>query len=68
MAQRSLAHGTAGRTQGDQHGQGKNLLGPLLCWAVVFADIGISALLSTTSLVSSIPFPALVAWRDFLYF
>src|SRR5712691_7257356 len=42
MAQRSLAHGTAGRTQGDQHGQGKNLLGPLLCWAVVFADIGTS--------------------------
>src|SRR6266567_524195 len=42
MAQESLAHGTAGRKQGDQHGQGKNLLGPILCWAVVFADIGTS--------------------------
>lgn len=42
MAQRSLAHGTAGSTQGDRHGQGKNLLGPILCWAVVFADIGTS--------------------------
>src|SRR5215467_12775784 len=42
MAQRSLAHGTAGSTQGDQRGQGKNLLGPILCWAVVFADIGTS--------------------------
>src|SRR2546421_8314350 len=42
MAQRSLAHGTAGSARRDQRGQGKNLLGPLLCWAVVFADIGTS--------------------------
>src|SRR6266480_4493803 len=42
MAQESLAHGTAGRKQGDQRSQGKNLLGPILCWAVVFADIGTS--------------------------
>src|SRR5215831_12829622 len=42
MAQRSLAHETAGRTLRDQHSQGKNLLGPILCWAVVFADIGTS--------------------------
>jgi amino acid transporter len=42
MAQGSLARGTAGSTRGDQHGQGKNLLGPILCWAVVFADIGTS--------------------------
>jgi amino acid transporter len=26
----------------DEHGSGKSLLGPLLCWAVVFADIGTS--------------------------
>src|SRR3989440_8277764 len=42
MAQRSLAHGTAGSARRDQRGQGKNMLGPLLCWAVVFADIGTS--------------------------
>jgi amino acid transporter len=29
-------------SQGDEHSHGENLLGPLLCWAVVFADIGTS--------------------------
>src|SRR5260221_15170 len=42
MAQRSLAHETADSTRGDQRSRGKNLLGPILCWAVVFADIGTS--------------------------
>jgi amino acid transporter len=42
MAQESLARETAGRTQRNQRNQGKNLLGPILCWAVVFADIGTS--------------------------
>src|SRR6266852_7922485 len=42
MAQRSPTHETAGSARGDRHGQGKNLLGPILCWAVVFADIGTS--------------------------
>ncbi len=28
--------------QGDEHSHGGTLLGPLLCWAVVFADIGTS--------------------------
>src|SRR5579863_1953428 len=27
---------------GEEHSNGKHLLGPLLCWAVVFADIGTS--------------------------
>ncbi len=27
---------------GDEHSHGRSLLGPLLCWAVVFADIGTS--------------------------
>jgi amino acid transporter len=27
---------------GDEHSSGRSLLGPLLCWAVVFADIGTS--------------------------
>ena len=30
------------QSQGDEHSHGGNLLGPLLCWAVVFADIGTS--------------------------
>jgi amino acid transporter len=29
-------------SQGDEHSHGATLLGPLLCWAVVFADIGTS--------------------------
>ncbi|MHB8595295.1 MAG: APC family permease [Ktedonobacteraceae bacterium] len=29
-------------SQGDEHSHEGNLLGPLLCWAVVFADIGTS--------------------------
>ncbi len=39
MSQNALAHETA---QGDEHSHGGTLLGPLLCWAVVFADIGTS--------------------------
>src|SRR5216683_4684265 len=30
------------QNDGDEHSHGGNLLGPLLCWAVVFADIGTS--------------------------
>src|SRR2546427_4441760 len=30
------------KTQGDRHSSSRNLLGPILCWAVVFADIGTS--------------------------
>lgn len=33
---------TVGSEHGDEHAQGKNMLGPFLCWAVVFADIGTS--------------------------
>ncbi len=29
-------------TEGDEHSHGGSLLGPILCWAVVFADIGTS--------------------------
>src|SRR3989475_4462153 len=42
MAQKSVAQAAVGYTQRDEHSHGKNLLGPLLCWAVVFADIGTS--------------------------
>ncbi|HEX6110506.1 MAG TPA: APC family permease [Ktedonobacteraceae bacterium] len=42
MAQKSVAQAASSRSQGDEHSHGKNLLGPILCWAVVFADIGTS--------------------------
>ncbi|GER91548.1 hypothetical protein KDW_57100 [Dictyobacter vulcani] len=44
MAQESVTQNTqiAVDSHGDEHASGKNLLGPLLCWAVVFADIGTS--------------------------
>ncbi len=42
MSQDALTHGTTVETQGDEHSHGGTLLGPLLCWAVVFADIGTS--------------------------
>ena len=44
MAQKSVTHGpTASTQEGDHGGHGKaSTLGPLLCWAVVFADIGTS--------------------------
>ncbi len=42
MSQDALTHGTTVATQGDEHSHGGTLLGPLLCWAVVFADIGTS--------------------------
>jgi len=42
MAQESVTHGSAGLSQGGEHEHGKGRLGPILCWAVVFADIGTS--------------------------
>lgn len=42
MAQESVKQEGAKRTSGDENSHGGNLLGPLLCWAVVFADIGTS--------------------------
>lgn len=42
MTQESVALTGAHAGQGDEHGEKQNLLGPLLCWAVVFADIGTS--------------------------
>ena len=42
MAQESATQVKARRNQGDEHSHGGNLLGPILCWAVVFADIGTS--------------------------
>src|SRR2546421_5451829 len=42
MAQESVTQDASQVSAGDEHNHGKNLLGPLLCWAVVFADIGTS--------------------------
>ncbi|HLI87369.1 MAG TPA: APC family permease [Ktedonobacteraceae bacterium] len=41
MAQESVAQKASGATQ-DEAAHQKNMLGPILCWAVVFADIGTS--------------------------
>src|SRR3989441_9855625 len=42
MTQEAATSDTQNQAHGDEHSQNKNLLGPLLCWAVVFADIGTS--------------------------
>src|SRR6266487_1991911 len=42
MTQEAAAQETPGQAQGDEHSHGGSLLGPILCWAVVFADIGTS--------------------------
>src|SRR5438874_10412341 len=42
MAQESVAQKGTNTAQGDEQSHSKHLLGPLLCWAVVFADIGTS--------------------------
>ncbi len=42
MAQESVTNEASEETHGDQHSHGGSLLGPILCWAVVFADIGTS--------------------------
>ena len=42
MAQEPVTQEASKGTTEAEHNQSKNLLGPLLCWAVVFADIGTS--------------------------
>src|SRR5713226_1548971 len=42
MTQKSVAQAASSHAQEDKHSHGANLLGPILCWAVVFADIGTS--------------------------
>src|SRR5438552_8658372 len=42
MSQDAATQETSKRARGDEHSHGGNLLGPILCWAVVFADIGTS--------------------------
>src|SRR5213082_2519519 len=42
MAQESVTQAPAGTAHGDEQHTKSNMLGPILCWAVVFADIGTS--------------------------
>src|SRR2546421_12969061 len=42
MSQEAATHKASNQAHGDGHGESKNLLGPILCWAVLFADIGTS--------------------------
>src|SRR5579883_3248797 len=43
MAQKSVTQGSVASGEGEDHGHSKSAtLGPILCWAVVFADIGTS--------------------------
>ncbi len=42
MAKETVKQAIAEHSGGDEHSHGGNLLGPVLCWAVVFADIGTS--------------------------
>jgi amino acid transporter len=42
MAQESTAQESVNMAHGDEHANAKGMLGPILCWAVVFADIGTS--------------------------
>ncbi|HLJ34449.1 MAG TPA: APC family permease [Ktedonobacteraceae bacterium] len=42
MAKDTITQGLATQTSSEEAGQDKHRLGPLLCWAVVFADIGTS--------------------------
>src|SRR5579863_1014926 len=42
MTQDAATSEASSQAHGDEYSHGGNLLGPLLCWAVVFADIGTS--------------------------
>src|SRR5437868_11429704 len=42
MSQEAATHEASNQAHRDEHGESRNLLGPILCWAVVFADIGTS--------------------------
>src|SRR5438067_4886005 len=42
MTQQAETQEASSQVQGDEHSHSRSLLGPILCWAVVFADIGTS--------------------------
>src|SRR6202022_387212 len=42
MSQEAATQEASNQAHGDERGESGNLLGPILCWAVVFADVGTS--------------------------
>ena len=54
MNQEATTNTASASTQGDEHSSGGNLLGPILCWAVVFADIGTSVYYTPGILYSTV--------------
>jgi len=54
MNQEATANEAQSIAQGDEHSHGGSLLGPILCWAVVFADIGTSVYYTPGILYSTV--------------
>ncbi len=54
MAQEPVTQQTFDDTHGDEHHHKSNMLGPFLCWAVVFADIGTSVYYTPGILYSTV--------------
>lgn len=54
MNQEATANEAQAAARGDEHSQGGGLLGPILCWAVVFADIGTSVYYTPGILYSTV--------------
>src|SRR5260370_37665211 len=66
MAQEPVTQEASKGTTEAEHNQSKNLLGPLLCWAVVFADIGTSVYYVPGILYSTEGITTLAAFFVFL--
>src|SRR5438067_12994402 len=54
MTQQAETQEASSQVHGDEHSHGRSLLGPILCWAVVFADIGTSVYYVPGILYSSV--------------
>src|SRR2546423_3451728 len=54
MTQEAVTQEASSQTHRDEHSSGRSLLGPILCWAVVFADIGTSVYYVPGILYSSV--------------
>jgi amino acid transporter len=66
MVRGSKAREASHTTLGDEHSSGKSLLGPILCWAVVFADIGTSVYYTPGILYSTTGITTLAGFFVFL--
>ncbi len=54
MEQKTVARQAPSPARGDEYSHGRSLLGPILCWAVVFADIGTSVYYTPGILYSTV--------------